>query len=322
MEQDMFNFHKYKGNPIVTPSDYNWNMGHHNIMFPCVVDMSRYLESPIDRFYLYLAAHNGKSIGLATAPQPLGPWTMYADNPVFRLEDASPPFRGHISSPELVAVNRDYRFYLYFHGPCDYPERRGQMTGLAFSNDGVHFTPSPGNPILTTGPKGAWDSAMTAYLRVLPYREGFIGLYMGHDGAPPKRPRVAQSAEGVATSVDGVRWEKWTGNPLLTIGDGDFGGIRHVALLRQADGLYIVYSPRTDEDLGTEVLRLARARLGETPDNWGKPEKLGAILEPTEAWEKQELRDPFLLRHENELYLYYAGGDETGLGVAVAKLES
>ena len=141
---------------------------------------------------------------------------------------------------------------------------------------------------------------------------------MGHDGSPPLRQGVAPSAEGVATSLDGIHWEKWSRNPRLSIGDGDFGGIRHVALLRRENELYIAYSPRTSESLGTEVLRMTRVRLGETPDDWGELEKLGTILEPTAACEKQELRDPFLLQHEGRLYLYYAGGNEAGLGVAVA----
>ena len=317
----MFTFRKYEGNPILTPDDYNWDMGHRNIMFPCVVEMRQHLPDAIDRFYLYLAAHSGKGIGLATAPHPLGPWRMYSDNPVLSLESVSPPFRGHISSPELVVVNREHRLHLYFHGPCEFPGRGGQMTGLATSSDGVHFTPYAENPILPTAPKGAWDASMTAYLRVLRYGEGFIGLYMGHDGTPPKRPGVAQSSEGVAISTDGIRWEKWAGNPLLTVGDGDFGGIRHVALLREDDNLYIVYSPRTADDLETEVLRLARVRLGETPNDWSAAEKLGTLLEPSAPWERQELRDPFILRHENRLYLYYAGGNEAGLGVAVAELD-
>jgi len=312
--------------PLLTPSDFNFDMQHENIMFPCVKRMDQWLADPLDTYYMYFAAHSGIGIGLATASDPLGPWRMYEHNPVFTLEAVSPPFTGHVSSPELYYHKESKQFLLYFHGPCTVPERSGQMIGLATSSDGLSFQPVEHNPILTTESQGNWDSSMTAYLRIIPDSDPILGLYMGHDGAKPQRHVVWGSKQGLAHSQDGFHWQKAPGNPILQVGEGEWGGVRHTALYREGDQLWVAYSPRITEDLTLEAINLAQFRISSDDENktastdWVPSlhleEYLGTILKPDQPWEKQELRDPFFLPTEDGLFLYYVGGEEQGIGVA------
>ncbi|MBT3604067.1 MAG: hypothetical protein HN521_13495, partial [Candidatus Latescibacteria bacterium] len=56
-------------NPLLTIDDITWDYKkNRSIMFPSVIDMSDKLETPIDRYYMYLASHGGREIGFATAP--------------------------------------------------------------------------------------------------------------------------------------------------------------------------------------------------------------------------------------------------------------
>ena len=58
-----------KSNPLLTIDDTTWDYKKkRSIMFPSVIDMSDKFNSPIDRYYMYLASHGGREIGFATAP--------------------------------------------------------------------------------------------------------------------------------------------------------------------------------------------------------------------------------------------------------------
>jgi len=49
-------------------------------------------------------------------------------------------------------------------------------------------------------------------------------------------------------------------------------------------------------------------------------QKHGTILSPECDWENNNLRDPFPIFHNDKLYLYYAGGREHGIGLAISTM--
>src|SRR6185437_801978 len=149
-------FRRTSTKPLLDLSAVPWSFAEQpsrpTIIFPTVVDTRSFggaLSQPLDRYYLFYAPHHSRAMGVATAPQPEGPWTPYAGNPFLRLEDV-PGLRGHISSPEIV-----YRpdrpaepFWLYFHGLA-LPRGGGQQTCLATSPDLLHWRLVSPDPILT-----------------------------------------------------------------------------------------------------------------------------------------------------------------------------
>ena len=311
----MDGFVRASAEPLMTVADYNWPIGHETIMFPSVVDMSNTPGTPLARYYMYLAAHGGKGIMLALADHPAGPWRMHDRNPVHGLEMA-PELWAHISSPDVVWVPETQRLHLYYHGPNSAPGAPGQHAGMGTSTDGLHFTPGPANPILTNGPPESWTASMAAYIRVFRIGAGFHGIYMGHRSETVGHALV--SCELWAQSDDGLVWQADPETVVLAADPdhGDHVRIRHVGVHADGTDAWVFYSTYDSPDVQREVIRLARV-----PFRDGRPgpaERLGTCLVPTEPWEADELRDPFPLVVDRQLWLYYAGGGEQGIGVAVA----
>ena len=44
----------------------------------------------------------------------------------------------------------------------------------------------------------------------------------------------------------------------------------------------------------------------------------GEVLAPRLPWEENNVRDPYLLRYNGVMYLYYVGGNEKGIALAKA----
>ena len=299
--------------PLLTVSDCNWDLGHGSIMFPSVIDMSGKVASPLARYYMYLAAHGGKGIMLALADRPEGPWRLYDRNPVHALEMA-PELWAHISSPDVVWVPETGRLHLYYHGPNAAPDVGGQHTGMATSTDGLRFTPSPDNPIITNGPPESWRASMAAYIRVFRIGERFHGMFMGHRSEMVGKAPV--SCELWAHSDDGLTWQFEPETVVLAADpdQGDHVRIRHVGVWSDGRSAWVFYSTYDSPDMQREIIRLARIPFdGDRP---GPTERLGTCLVPTQPWERDELRDPYPLVVDGRLWLYYAGGGEEGIGVA------
>ena len=300
MKEEIPRFVRVADGPLLDLAVCTWGK---TIMFPTVVDMSAYLTNPINRFYLYYAPHhNGGGIGLATAPHPEGPWQTFKENPIFSLSDA-PGFTGHISSSELIFIPEKNIFYMYFHGKVE--GVKGQHTGLAMSEDGIHFKIYGQGPILPSDSSSRKKTGSAAYLRV--FRRGgiFFGAYMsrGH--------RLARSA-------DGIKWEHWPKNPLIALSEADseYDRIRHASILISDDILTYFYSTYSNPAPDREVIKLATFPIKGDWEGWGPLKRWGEALVPELAWEENNLRDPFLLHCEDKLYMYYVGGNEKGIALA------
>ena len=223
----------------MTLDDITWDYKRkRSIMFPSVIDMGDKLEAPIDRYYMYLASHGGREIGLATAPTLEGPWQIHSD-PVLHIDNC-PAVTGHLSSPEIIYHNG--RFVLYYHGNC--PDevldeqirrmpthfyRRIQNSGAATSDDGVHFNVDPQTILLPITTADHWRVATNMYLRVIPTETGCHGFFMTmsreqadyngitkslSDDERAGRPHPTCIAH--AWSPDGLDWTLDETGPILT----------------------------------------------------------------------------------------------------------
>ncbi|HUI10685.1 MAG TPA: T9SS type A sorting domain-containing protein [Bacteroidota bacterium] len=81
------------------------------------------------------------------------------------------------------------------------------QTGLATSTDGVTWTEYAGNPIFTTGPTGSYDEKEAAIVGMDWHDSLAVGVY---------ESITSGGAEtfSIATSVDGITWTKYPGNPI------------------------------------------------------------------------------------------------------------
>lgn len=129
------------------------------------------------------------------------------------------------NTPEALLV--DGQVHLYYNG------RSGTMGGLAIglatSDDGLHFTDYPANPVLSpTGVAGDFDEDGVAHPSVI-LRDGVYQLWYAS----------GTLQIGYAVSSDGLAWERYCHNPVLT-GAEDTWDAGHVKApeVVYADGLY------------------------------------------------------------------------------------
>ncbi len=99
--------------PIIAP-DMDGRIGS-NINGPSLIRVPDWVVSPLGRYYLYFADHNGTYLRLAFADRIEGPWWMHEPG-VLDLADSG-GFIDHIASPEIFIDAGARQLRLYFHGP-------------------------------------------------------------------------------------------------------------------------------------------------------------------------------------------------------------
>lgn len=292
---------RFVQNPIIRPEMLPGNDGN-NINGPSLIRVPAWVKSPLGRYYLYFAHHNGKYIRLAYADRLEGPWQIHTPG-VLHLTN-TPACRGHIASPDVIVDDARREFRLYFHGPARAVS--GQKSFMATGPDGLEFTPR--------------DEVLGLfYFRVFPFRDEWYALAKG--GV------LYRSRDGLMGFERGHN--AFPGGDRRT-GDLNEPGPRHVALLRVADMLWVYYS-----NIGDAPERILRARMTLHPDwrEWRavNPEE---VLRPELSWEganlpvkastagaargpENALRDPALfVDDDGRAYLLYSVAGESGIAIA------
>ena len=147
-------------------------------------------------------------------------------------------------------------FHAFYVGDSGTAGRVGHAT----STDGRRWVRATPQPVLARGAANQWDSYSIKHVHVT-HRDGeFHMLYTS------KRPSDRQSAWriGLATSPDGSRWSKWSGNPVLEPGPAnawDGTGLHHPWLFEDETGAWLFYSGEKED----YTHRIGVARLVERP---------------------------------------------------------
>ncbi len=114
----------------------------------------------------------------------------------------------------------NYSYVMYYDGT----DGSSEVTGLAYSADGMTWTGYSPLPVLDKGSGSAWDCDDAAYGTV--YRSGgtYHFWYSGGGGDNGAGACAAgapiHQGIGYASSADGTSWTKSAGNPIFHIGDG------------------------------------------------------------------------------------------------------
>ncbi|MFQ5604136.1 MAG: T9SS type A sorting domain-containing protein [bacterium] len=136
-------------------------------------------------------------------------WQANSTNPVFREAAAGAWDSGHIETPNVVRSSEG--FWLYYSATPDSMADDGAQLkfGLATSQDGQTWIRHAANPILERGLPGSWEERQIESPCVL--RKDSL-FYMWYNGTDVEwRIHV-----GLATSVDGINWQKYPGNPVFS----------------------------------------------------------------------------------------------------------
>ena len=274
--------------PIVRPH-MDERMGA-NVNGPSLIRVPEWIVSPLGRYYLYFAHHQGTYIRMAYADRLEGPWRVHAPG-VLDLADSF--FDRHIASPDVHVMDDRREIWMYYHGCCRPVEPR-QATRLAVSADGLDFS--------------AREEVLgTAYWRV--FRWG--GRHYALAGAG----RLYRSEDGVTG---------WAEGPSLFTPD-----LRHLAVRLRGGKLDVFYSNAWDcpERILHSTIHLTPdwetwkwsepVTLLQPERDWegGNLElcasRRGAIHEPA-----RQLRDPAIYEEDGRVYLLYSVAGEHGIAIA------
>ena len=279
-----------------------------NLAGPSLIRAPEWLPDRLGEYYLYFAHHNGAYIRLAVADAIAGPWRIHTPGSLQHSEsffpdelDPQDPARirpgyvvstPHIASPD-VHVDEEARLVrMYYHGIL---RDRTQVTRVAESKDGVHFTAF--EPILGR-----------SYFRVFQYDGWTYGLGMPGIFYRSRDPHGPFEQGPTLFSPD----------------------MRHSAVLVEGDTLTVFYT-----DVGQEPPeKILVTTIDLTPDwmQW-QTGPVATVLEPERDYEgadlplvtsirgeiserARQLRDPAVYLEDGRMYLLYAVAGESGIALA------
>jgi len=285
-----------------------------NVNGPSLIEVPDWVEARLGAYYLYFAHHQGSYIRLAYGEKPEGPFRVH-DAGTLTLADSGFPVEppapedlpqgvrrtveagqprslySHIASPDVHVLPELGEIRMYYHGL--HTDGR-QYTRVAVSRDGVEFDAQ--EELL--GP---------AYFRVFRYGGAWYALAMPG--------QILRSDDGLSDFVQG---------PTLFNPD-----MRHSAVLVHGHTLHVFYTQAGD---APESILYSAIDLRGDWREWQESEPT-VVMRPETSWEgadlsirssargaiKQkvnQLRDPALFEHGQDLYLYYSIAGESGIAVA------
>jgi len=278
-------------NPIIRPH-MDDRMGE-NVNGPSLIRVPDWVATPLGRYYLYFAHHDGHYIRLAYADDLHGPWKMHTPG-VLPLEATG--FAGHIASPDVHVDHGERRIRMYFHG-SDQPSAPGrgpQFSRVAVSGDGLRF-------------RSAGENLGAPYFRVFAWEGWHYAIAM---------PGVVyRSRDGLTAFERGPTWP--TPN------------MRHTALALDGRTL-TVYFTMVGEC--PERIQRGRIDLDRDWREWAL-ENIEEVLAPEHDYEgalaprvpsarglvdgpAYQLRDPAIHREGDRTWLLYAVAGEAGIALA------
>jgi len=114
-----------------------------------------------------------------------------------------------------VIKTPDAKYKMLFYG---LDNDNVHKVGLAESTDGIAWTKYSGNPVLSPGESGSWDSGGVTVFPGSLMRKNDGTYYLYYSGIPAHKDIYKGGQIGLATSKDLIHWEKYNGNPILTPG--------------------------------------------------------------------------------------------------------
>lgn len=123
------------------------------------------------------------------------------------------------SAPNSGTEPWDYSYVMYYDGT----DGSGEVTGLAYSANGTHWTAYNANPVLFGSAAAAWDCSDDVYGTVYKDANDYHFWYSGagaDNGSGGCLDQPVHQGIGYASSPDGKTWTKDAGNPIFHITDG------------------------------------------------------------------------------------------------------
>jgi len=244
-------------------------------------------------------------------------WSYAETNPVFYESAAGHWDSGHIETPSVIKVGEEY--WMYFVATPDSLREEGSQlqVGLAQSPDGIHWIRHPANPLLQRGETGAWDERWIESPCVVKTDSLFYLWFNGFS-------LDWKIHVGLATSRDGITWEKYKNNPVFSPATDrvwDSAGV-YAPQVRQVGEIFVMFY--TGIQFNTTGYDYANTCTGIaiSPDgmNWTRATEEPVLSGVAEAW---DATGPFTLDWvvaEDTLVMLYISDLKVGLATSVNEL--
>lgn len=167
----------------------------------------------------------------------------------------------------------------------------------ATSKDGIKWEKYEGNPVIEAGEGDDWDSSRAGPGKVLKIDGVYKMWYVGFD-------KNGISAIGHATSKDGIRWEKYMGNPVLTASHDGWDSKEVIAMnVMRDNGIYKMWYRGINEK--EQAIGYATSKDGV---RWEKY-KNNPIMRPggRGEWDSGNfVGDPHVIKKDGAYHMWYA----------------
>ena len=293
-------------NPVLTAGGTTWDaaaVGQPS----CTYDNGRFRM-----WYTGAAADLRGRILLAESPDGVS-WTRLP-TPVLEVGADGTWDGWTLDTPAVVCAAESY--FLYYFGQRDPGSAEGSSIGVATSSDGLAFQRVGPDPVLEPGPPGSWDARwVESPTVVFDSRTGrWLMWYTGLSAE-------WRASIGLATSDDGIHWQKYPANPILGPGlDGSWNDywIAVPTVMVYRSGYWLFYSGVSAEDLGDG--RVDDAAVGFAwsidGDTWlgvhSSPVLTRDDAGPGGSWAPTVVLGP----EGNQIFMWFE--TETGIGFATA----
>jgi predicted GH43/DUF377 family glycosyl hydrolase len=188
------------------------------------------------------------SIAYMTSPDGVT-WTEMAAAPV--LESPNVPLTKVAALASSVIVMEDGTWVLYFYTWNTYSGRAGNgAIGRATAAEPTGPWTVDAEPALRPGEKGAWDDGEVGAPHVVKTATGYAMYYAGFARTGRPGGRI-----GLATSADGIRWEKQAEPVMATSETWEGRGVTQVRVVAYETGWLMLYrasgkNPERDMGIG------------------------------------------------------------------------
>jgi predicted GH43/DUF377 family glycosyl hydrolase len=259
--------------------------------------------------------------GISRFPAPVGvgyatsvdgyEWTRQGDEPVLSAEAMS---GSNLSGDNLFVTSAlvepagTWVLYFYTLGDAGFtgPGEIGRATAPAPTGP---WTIDP-DPLLSPGPSGSWDDVQVSGPNVLKSGDTYFMYYDGSQSG-------SQSRIGLATSSDGIQWEKYNdpateeqafagSDPVLGVSDQGWDSKRVIDpnVIETSDGFEMIYMATTGS--GKFAPGDFAFGLATSPDGiqWTKSEMNPLLTNKDYSWWKQAYLAS-LMHIDGTYYLYF-----------------
>jgi predicted GH43/DUF377 family glycosyl hydrolase len=218
----------------------------------------------------------------------------FPQNPIMTKQSIGNEYYG-VRGPYVLKVDDTY--YMWYFTQSDH----GKMyINLATSSNGLNWAYCPSNPVISPGEYGSWDDLRVAMPTIIYDDNMFKMYYQGF------RDAYGQWSVGLATSVDGINWEKYP-NPVLSgsMLNNDFK-ITPNAIIK-IDGIFYLYYGAKNYTYDYKNC-IATSSDGV---NWTKMGEL--VFNTNQGWEADAIAITSVQKYSDSFQMIYASADENGV---------